>query len=101
MFIRISIFFTGDFNATITTSFTFSASMDITTTNYGISIEVEEDNEFEESEGFIIYFEFDESQIDPIDFSRLETGTRTILVTIIDNDACKTHCDCIVLVSYY
>ena len=73
------------------TSFTFSASPDTITTNYGISIEVEEDEDFEDNEGFILYFEFDESQINFIDFSRLETGTRTILITIVDNDARKIN----------
>ena len=41
----------------------------------------------EGDEGFILYFNFTESEIDPADYSRLETGTRTILVTIQDDDS--------------
>lgn len=61
------------------------------TTNYDIMFSVQEDNVFEGDEGFILYFEFNEVSIDAEDFSRLETGTRAILVTITDNDQCKVY----------
>lgn len=65
------------------------ASDDTMTTNYDIAISLQEDDVFEDDEGFILYFEFNEGAIDPSDFIRLDTGTRAILVTIIDNDECK------------
>lgn len=70
-------------------SFTFLASLETVIISYNMSITVQDDDKLEGDEGFILYFEFDESQINPDDFRRLETGTRTILVTIKDNDACK------------
>lgn len=54
---------------------------------YNVSTAVINDGEAEGDEGFILYFEFDESQINPDDFRRLDTGTRTILVTITDDDS--------------
>lgn len=72
--------------------YVFTASQDMETTNYELSISLPDDDVFEEDEGFILYFEFDENEINADDFSRLNTGTKTILVTISDNDACKnTH----------
>ena len=40
----------------------------------------------EGDEGFILYLNLNESEINPADFSSLEAGTRTILVTI-QNDS--------------
>ena len=81
--------FAGDFDSSYSESFTFTASQEMITTNYDISFTVPEDEVFEGNEGFILFFVFDESSIDSGDFSRLETGTRAILVTITDNDQCK------------
>ena len=80
---------TGDFDASYSESFTFTASQDMITTNYDISLSVPEDEVFEGNEGFVLYFVFDEGSINAGDYSRLETGTRAILVTITDNDQCK------------
>ena len=41
----------------------------------------------EGDEGFILYFEFDEDDIDPADFSRLNVGVGAILITIWDDDS--------------
>ena len=65
------------------------------TTNYDIQFTVQDDSVFEGDEGFILYFEFNEANIDSGDFSRLETGTRAILVTITDNDQCKSLSECV------
>lgn len=37
-------------------------------------------------EGFILWFDFEESRIDPADLSRLSNVRRAILVTIFDDD---------------
>ena len=79
----------GDFDASYSESFTFSASQETITTNYDISFTVSEDEVFEGNEGFVLYFVFNKASIDSGDYSRLETGTRTILVTITDNDQCE------------
>ena len=54
---------------------------------YDVTTAVIDDMDVEGDEGFILYFKFNESEINPADFSRLETGTRTILVTIQDDDS--------------
>ena len=48
---------------------------------------VNNNGEVETDEGFVLYFNFTESEIDPIDLTRLEAGNRTILVTILDDDS--------------
>ena len=53
---------------------------------YDVTDAIIDDNDVEGDEGFILYFKFNESEIDPMDYSRLVTGTRTILVTIQDDD---------------
>ena len=53
---------------------------------YNVASAVIDDEEVEEDEGFILYFDFDESQINPADYSRLQTGTRAVLVTITNDD---------------
>lgn len=70
-------------------SFTFSASLTNITTSYDVNIALQDDDDFEGNEGFILYFDFDQNEINPADFGRLETGTKTILVTIVDSDGCK------------
>ena len=82
--------FPGDFDDSFSTPFSFSAGQQIDTTNYDVTISIMEDDVFEDDEGFILYFQFNENEINPTDFSRLETDTRTILVVITDNDGCKT-----------
>ena len=53
---------------------------------YNVASAVIDDEDVEEDEGFILYFDFDESQINPADYSRLQTGTRAVLVTITNDD---------------
>ena len=60
---------------------------------YDVATAVVDDMDVEGDEGFILYFKFNESEIDPADFSRLVTGTGTILVTIQDDDS-----ECVLLV---
>ena len=50
---------------------------------------LQDDTEDESVEGFILYFEFDENQINSDDYDRLNRGTGAILVNIIDNDGCE------------
>ena len=54
---------------------------------YNTSAAVINDRELEGVEGFILYFELDRDEIDPDDYRRLEAGSRTILVTIRDDDS--------------
>ena len=53
---------------------------------YNVASAVIDDEDVEEDEGFVLYFDFDESQINPADYSRLQTGTRAVLVTITNDD---------------
>ena len=53
---------------------------------YDVNRAVIDDDEREMDEGFILYFVFNESAINPEDFSRLSIGTGAILVTIEDDD---------------
>ena len=50
---------------------------------------LEDDEEDENLEGFILYFEFLESQLSADDYSRLSATTSVTLVTLIDNDGRK------------
>ena len=54
---------------------------------YNVASAVIDDEEVEGDEGFILYFAFNQSQINPDDYSRLEYGTGAILITINDNDS--------------
>ena len=54
---------------------------------YNVANAVTDDIDVEGDEGFILYLNFTESEIDPADLSRLEAGNRTILVTIQDDDS--------------
>jgi len=53
---------------------------------YGLCGIAVDDREAEEEEGFILYFDFDQSAIHPDDYSRLQIGNAAILIRIIDND---------------
>ena len=53
---------------------------------YNVSSAVIDDDELENDEGFILYFAFNRSVINPVDLARLNVGTGAILVTIEDDD---------------
>ena len=53
---------------------------------YGLCDIAVDDMEAEEEEGFILYFDFDQSAIHPDDYSRLQIGNAAILIRITDND---------------
>ena len=80
----------GDFNST-GFSFAFEVTSGLTTVNYEYDLGdiVFDDQEEEEEEGFILYFDFDQTAIHPDDYSRLQIGNGTILVRITDNDGCE------------
>lgn len=59
------------------------------TNHYTYNAVIADDDEDENVEGFILYFEFKESVLDRDDYSRLNQTTAVTLVTIIDNDGCK------------
>ena len=79
----------ADFDGNAQSSFNFVTSSEAITTEYDVGSLVIDDDSLEQEEGFVLYFDFDQSQISIDDYSRLQTGTRAILVTITDNDACK------------
>ena len=54
--------------------------------SYTYNADLEDDEENENIEGFILYFSFRESQFNPDDFSRLSHTSGVTLVTLIDND---------------
>ena len=85
----VTWYFTGDISAAGKSDLSFGpnevpAAADFT---YNVARAIIDDMDAEGDEGFILYFNFTESEIDPADYSRLETGTRTILVTIQDDDS--------------
>lgn len=59
------------------------------TKQYTYNAVIADDDRDENVEGFILYFEFEESVLNPDDYSRLSQTTAVTLVTIIDNDGCK------------
>lgn len=61
----------------------------MTTAVYSFEFRVTNDLEVEEEEGFIVYFDFDESEISADDYSRLDTGIGALLISISDDDTCK------------
>ena len=56
---------------------------------YNVSSAIVDDDELEEDEGFILYFDFNDDRNNPSDLDRLKAGNRSILVTIIDDDEGK------------
>jgi len=80
----------GDFNST-GFSFVFGASPAPIAADYlynlgGLTFD---DQEVEGDEGFILYFDFDQTAIHPDDYSRLQIGNGATLVRITDNDGCE------------
>lgn len=53
---------------------------------YDVSSALINDEEEETDEGFILWFDFQESLIEPADLRRLRNIRRAILVTIVDDD---------------
>ena len=51
---------------------------------YNVSSVIVDDDELEEDEGFILYFDISDNRNNPLDLDRLRAGNRSILVTIID-----------------
>ena len=56
---------------------------------YDIGVNVVDDQEMETEEGFILYYTFNQSAINPSDYSRLQIRNGSTLIRIIDNDICK------------
>ena len=53
---------------------------------YDVASAIVDDADVEEDEGFVLYFNFNGSQFNSDDYSRLRTGIRTILVIITNDD---------------
>ena len=85
---NVFVQFSGDFAATRFSS-NFTALTEVTTAVYSFEFRVTNDLEVEEEEGFIVYFDFDESEISADDYSRLDTGIGALLISISDDDTCK------------
>ena len=49
---------------------------------YNVTTAFEDDDELEEDEGFILYFDFDDVRNDQFNFDQLEAGDRAVLVTV-------------------
>ena len=56
---------------------------------YDIGSKVVDDQEMENEEGFILYYNFNRSAINPSDYSRLQIRNASTLIRVIDNDICK------------
>ena len=82
------ITFIGDISAAGSKSYSFGPAGHLLAEDYtyNISAALNNDKEEEPNEGFILWFDFDESRIDPADLSRLSNVRRAILVTIFDDD---------------
>ena len=78
----------GDFTASSFSS-NFTALEETTTTVYNFEFRLVNDVEAEEDEGFIVYFNFDESGASSEDYNRLDIGTGALLITISDDDTCE------------
>lgn len=87
-----SLFFslTDDFVSSVV-EFEFSSSAGEVTETYTYSANLTEDEENENIEGYILYWTFDESQFNSDDYSRLSNTSAVTLITLIDNDGCKSY----------
>ena len=84
--IIISLLFRiGDFDES-TINFDFEATPAEVSQSYTYNAVLEDDEENENIEGFILYFRFTESQFNPDDYNRLSQTSGVTLVTLIDND---------------
>lgn len=81
---------TDDFDAS-TSDFNFDAAATDITEAYTYNAVLEDDEDVENLEGFILYYEFPEDQFNLDDYSRLSQMSGVTLVTIIDDDGCKSH----------
>ena len=82
--------FSGDFSLP-GFNFVFRNSSSLLAADYvyglcGIAVD---DQEVEKEEGFILYFDFDQTAIHPDDYSRLQIGNAAMLIRITDNDIRK------------
>ena len=87
--VYVTLYCTDDVSAAGRLDLSFGPTALSLTTDfvYDVVSAVNNNGEVEADEGFILYFNFNESEIDPIDLTRLEAGNRTILVTILDDDS--------------
>ena len=79
------LFRTGDFDES-TINFDFEVTPAEVSQSYTYNAVLEDDEENENIEGFILYFRFTESQFNPDDYNRLSQTSGVTLVTLIDND---------------
>lgn len=80
---------TGDFDVSAV-EVVFNVTAGVGTKQHTYNAVIADDDEDENVEGFILYFEFQESVLNPDDYSRLSQTTAVTLVRIIDNDGCKS-----------
>ena len=87
--VYVTLYCTDDVSAAGRLDLSFGPTALSLTTDfvYDVVSAVNNNGEVEADEGFILYFNFNESEIEPIDLTRLEAGNRTILVTILDDDS--------------
>lgn len=85
-----TFFFLDDFTASVSMlSYESISTENETDYIYDVGARVVDDEVEEEVEGFVLFVNFDENQIERDDFSRLNSGSGAVLVQIIDNDGCK------------